>query len=149
MRRLSLWTGIITLGIALLSAGTAGLRAQSSAANPPSNTKITAEQQKQLDQLAQLEERLQKSRDALHAAINEYGWNSDQADDARETLVKNRSEYRKLRRSLVASGVSVPPPAGFGVGGPGNRSGRGMGRGQGRYQGCPRCGRCGCNCGNR
>ena len=148
MKRLSLWTGIMTLGSALLLTSAAGLGAQNPEPNPQSGAKITAEQQKQLDRLAQLEDQLQKSRDALHAAINEYGWDSDQADDAREKLVNDRAEYRKLRRALVASGVSAPPPSGWRAGGPGNGPGPRMGRGQGRHHGCPQCGHCGGDGGN-
>jgi len=143
MRRMSSWIEIMLLGVVLLWAGVMGAHARSAQPDAQTGTKITAEQQQQLDRLAQLDEQLQKSRSALHAAINDYGWDSEQADEAREKLVNDRAEYRKLRRSLVASGVSVPPPTGLGAGGPGRGPGPGMGRGQGRHHGCHHCGDCG------
>ncbi|MBZ5565115.1 MAG: hypothetical protein LAP13_22170 [Acidobacteriia bacterium] len=93
--------------------------AQSS--SPQASATVTAEQQKQLDQLKELESQLQKDRAAVHDAIGKYGWDSDQTDAAQEQLVRDRTEYRQLRRSLRQAGVAVPAPQGFGPG-----SGRGM-----------------------
>ncbi len=125
--------------------------AQSSSANPPAAPQVSAEQQNQLDQLNQLEEQLQKDRDAVHAAITQYGWDSDQTDAARERLFRDRAEYRKVRRSLRYAGVAVPPPAGVGQRafrrGPG-RNCPGCGPKYGRGQGRRHHGRmCGCRCG--
>ncbi|MGO9271105.1 MAG: hypothetical protein ACLQOO_12755 [Terriglobia bacterium] len=76
----------------------------------------TAEQQQQLGRLKQLEEQLPKDRQALHQAAAQSGWDSDQADIAQEQLFRDREEYRKLRRTLRAAGVAVPPPYGAGTG---------------------------------
>lgn len=113
---------IAALAIGLWTANM--MPAQSPTAQPAQ--KLTADQQKQLDQLHQLEEQLQKDRDAVHAAIGQYGWDSDQVDTAQEQLVRDRTEYRKLRRSLRAAGVPVSPPSGFASdsGGPRPRAGR-------------------------
>lgn len=147
MRRQYSWTKIIILGVVLVIGSAMGLPAQTAPPDPQAGAKLTPEQQSQLNRLSQLEDQLQKSRAALHATINEYGWESDQADDAREKLVNDRDEYRKLRRSLMASGVTVPPPSGFSAGGPGNPPGRGAGRWARGGHGCHHCGQCGCNCG--
>jgi len=147
MTRRYSWTKIIILGVALSFGSALSLLAQSAPPDPQAGAKLTAEQQSQLKRLAQLEEQLQKSRLALHAAINEYGWESDQADDAREKLVNDRAEYRKLRRSLVASGVTVPPPSGLGAGGPDGRPSARGGRGYGGRYGHHHHGHCGCDCG--
>jgi hypothetical protein len=140
-------TGIMVLGIVLVIGGAIGLYAQDARPSPQDSAKLTAEQKGQVERLAQLEDQLQKSREALHAAINEYGWESDQADDAREKLVNDRAEYRKLRRSLVASGMAVPPPSGLGAGGPDGRPSDRGGRGYGGRYGRHHHGHCGCDCG--
>lgn len=129
--------GGVLLGIAVVWAS-----AQSSA--PQTTSKVTADQQKQLDQLKQLDEQLQKDRDALHQAITQHGWDSDQVDAAQENLFRNREEYRKLRRSLRAAGVAVPPPSGFGpgMGGPGGGGGRGPANRPHQY--CPYMPDCPC-----
>ena len=143
------------LGTALLITGWALSSARGQSRDPQSAPKLSAEQQKQLDQLQQLERQLQKDREAVHAAITDFGWDSDQVDEAQEQLFRDREEYRKLRRSLRSAGVPVPPPAGFGRGGnapgygfnygpsPGQRYDRGY-RGHGRHHGyrhhCPCCG---------
>ena len=107
--------------------------AQSS--SPQASATVTAEQQKQLDQLKELESQLQKDRAAVHDAIGKYGWDSDQTDVAQEQLVRDRAQYRQLRRSLRQAGVAVPAPQGFGPG-----SGRGMMRGgSGRGRGMCQC----------
>ncbi len=97
--------------------------AQSSDPQAPA-PQATAEQQKQLDQLKQLEDQLVKDRTALHDAIAKYGWDSDQTDAATDQLSRDRTQYRQLRRALRQAGVAVPPPAGFGP-----QAGRGMGPG--------------------
>jgi hypothetical protein len=124
--------------------------AQTPSGNPQAAQQVTAEQQKQLDQLKQLEEQLQKDRDAVHAAITQYGWESDQTDAAQEQLFRDRAEYRKLRRSLRSAGVAVSPPVGMGQrafrGGPGGNY-RGWGAGYMRHRGRGYRGRmCGCRC---
>jgi hypothetical protein len=138
---------IIILGVALALVSVIGLPAEDAQPNPQASANLTAEQKNQLTRLTQLEEQLQKSREALHAAINEYGWESDEADMAREKLFADRSEYRKLRRSLRASGVAVPPPSGSGAGGPDDRAGQGARSWQGHHHGYHRGGPCGCDCG--
>jgi hypothetical protein len=124
-----------------------------------SQPQLGAEQQKQLDNLKQLEGELEEARAAMHAAINEYGWDSNQADEAQENLLRLRQEYRKQRRALRQAGVPVPPPGvqgrtGFRPGPDGWRgrgprgqgwSGRGPGGGYGHHHGwghhgCPCCG---------
>ncbi len=106
--------------------------------SPQTSATVTAEQQKQLDQLKALESQLQKDRTAVHDAIGRFGWDSDQTDAAQEQLVRDRSQYRQLRRSLRQAGVAVPAPQGFGQGGTrqGARSGRLMRGGRGMCQ-CP------------
>ncbi len=137
-----------TLGLAVLIAVWATPAAVGQSADPQPAPQVTAEQQKQLDQLKQLEERLRKDRDAMHAAITEYGWDSDQTDQAREQLFQDRQEYRKLRRSLRPQGVAVPPPTGLRQRGfrarPGARNWRG--RGYGWYGGPGGRGRRCCPC---
>lgn len=141
------WKLTALLGGAMLVALTVAA-AQSSSANPPAAPQVTAEQQKQLDQL---QEQLQKDRDAVHAAITQYGWDSNQTDAAREQLFRDRAEYRKVRRSLRFAGVAVAPPAGMGQRafrrGPG-RNYAGCGAGHMRQQGRRHQGRmCRCPCG--
>jgi uncharacterized protein YlxW (UPF0749 family) len=141
------WLSMIVTAVFLL----AGWQVTQLAAQPPdsqTSAVVTAEQQKQLDQLKQLETQLQKDRTTVHDSIAKYGWDSNQADAAREQLFRDRMDYRQLRRSLRQAGVAVPVPqrvwSGPGSGhrmmrgGPGKgRMGGGMWRG--RYQ-CP-CGR--------
>ena len=146
MRTRTLWMAVVSLGVALLIGQAASMLAQSVDPAPQAGAKITAEQKAQVNRLAQLEDQLQKGRVALHAAINEYGWDSDQADDAREKLVSDRAEYRNLRRSLRAAGVAVPPPSGLGAGAPGGGPGRGAGRWSGGHHGYHHHGHCGCDC---
>ena len=148
MKARTLWMVMVSLGVALLVGQPTSMLAQSADPAPQSGAKITAEQKAQVNRLAQLEDQLQKSRTALHAAINEYGWDSDQADDAREKLVSDRAEYRNLRRSLRAAGVAVPPPSGLGAGSPGSGPGRGAGRWQGRHHGGHHCAHCDCDGGS-
>lgn len=137
--KLAMPLGGVLLGIAVVWAS-----AQSPA--PQATPKVTSEQQKQLDRLNQLDEQLQKDRDALHQAVTQYGWDSDQVDTAQEKLFRDREEYRKLRRSLRAAGVAVPPASGFGPGpgapGGGGRPGRGPG-GHPQYD-CPYMPDCPC-----
>lgn len=117
----------------------------------PSAAQITPDQQKQLESLEQLETKLQEDRATLQNAITQYGWDSDQVDAAQERLSQDRIQYKKLRRSLVQAGVSVPPAAGFGQGartgqGPGMRSGCGggcWGHCHHCNDGCGDCGSCG------
>ena len=135
---------IIVLGVALALVSVISFQAEDARPNPQAGANITAEQKNQLTRLTQLEEQLQKSRAVLHAAINEYGWESDEADEAREKLFSDRSEYRKLRRSLQATGVAVPPPSGLGAGGPADRPGQGARRWSGQHHGGP----CRCDCGS-
>jgi hypothetical protein len=150
MNRRFPWKLTTLLGGAMLVALTVAA-AQSSSANPPAAPQVTAEQQKQLDQLNQLQEQLPKDRDAVHAAITQYGWDSDQTDAAQEQLFRDRAEHRKLRRSLRSAGVAVPPPAGMGQRAfrPGHgRNCPGCGPGYFRGRGCRHHGRmCGCPCG--
>jgi hypothetical protein len=136
---------VLAAGLALVSV--IGLQSEDAQPNPQTNANLTAEQKNQLTRLNQLEEQLQKSRDALHAAINQYGWESDEADVAREKLIADRTEYRNLRRLLRGSGVAVPPPSGFGAGGPDGQPGQGARRWQGPHHGYHHGGRCGCDCG--
>lgn len=137
------WKLTVILGGAILVVAWAVAGAQSPLPDPQSASPVTAEQQNQLDQLNQLAQQLQKDRDALHAAITQYGWDSDQTDAAQDHLVRDRAEYRKLRRSLRSAGVAVPPPAGMGMRGGGPGGGR-PGRGAGRMA---RGGMCNCPCG--
>ena len=138
------------LGILVL--GTAAVLASARWAAPQAGAQLTIDQQKQLDRLKQLDEQLQKDRDAVHQAITQHGWDSDQVDAAHEQLSQDRTEYRKLRRSLQQAGVAVPPPTGFGPGGMGAGKGMGPGRGMrsGRGDCCGRghhgCQECDCPC---
>jgi hypothetical protein len=72
---------------------------------------VTADQQKQLNRLQQLNEQMQRDHDAVRSAVAKYGWDSDEADAAQQRLFQDRQEYRGLRRSLQQAGVSVPPDA--------------------------------------
>jgi hypothetical protein len=98
--------GVILLGITVVS-----VSPQST--TPRASALPTAEHEKQLDRLNQLDEQLQKDRDIMHQAIIQYGWDTDQVDSAQENLFRDREEYRKLRRSLRATGVTVPSPSGL------------------------------------
>jgi len=142
MKKISYWVMAVSLAAFLVMASGAGSSASGQAGNTQPALKVTPEQQKQLDQLNQLEEQLQKDRDAMHNAITQYGWDSDQTDAAQEQLVRDRAEYRTLRRSLRFAGVPVPPPTGMGAGPGGNRatSGRMLRHGRGGSRGA------GCNC---
>ena len=82
---------------------------------------VTAEQQQQLGRLKELEEQLPKDRQAFHQAAAQSGSDSDQADVAQEQLFRDREEYRKLRRTLRAARVAVPPPYDAGTGTKGGR----------------------------
>jgi hypothetical protein len=121
----------------------------SQAAGSNDQPTLTADQQNQLDQLRQLDEQLQKDRAAVHAAIGKYGFDSDQVDTARGQLIRDRTQYRQLRRSLVATGVAVPRASGMRAGRFMARPermgmrGRGMMRGGMMRGGC----RCQCPCG--
>ncbi len=140
------------LAAALVVGGWMASRAVAQTATKAGDKQATAEQQKQLDQLQQLEGQLEKDRTAVHAAIAEHGWDSDEVDAAREQLIRDRTQYRQLRRSLVASGIAVPAPKGMGagpgpMGGPGPMAGRGQGGPRGRSMrhgaccdSCPCCG---------
>jgi len=138
MERKNLLMAIPILGLAVALAWSTAASAQDQPAAPQSGPQLSAEQQKQLDQLKQLEQQLQKDREAVHNAITQFGWDSDQVDQAQEQLMRDRLQYRKLRRSLRAQGVPVPPPQGIGPGWPGGRGwqaqGRGYGRGAGMYR---------------
>jgi uncharacterized protein YlxW (UPF0749 family) len=146
MKKSSRWITAISLAGLLIVLGGAFSLAAGQAVDNQRVPKVTPEQQKQLEQLRQLGDRLQKDRAALHEAIDQYGWDSEQTDAAQEQLQRDRMEYRGLRRSLRAAGVAVPAPAGMSAGpGPG-----GSGRMVGRMKPCGRCGRhcanCACRC---
>ena len=140
--------------VALILAGWVVTKSWAQSASSGSSANITADQQKQLDNLKQLEEQLRSDRTAVHDAIAKYGWDSDQVDEARAQLFQNRQEYRKLRRLLRQSGVAVPAAQGFGARpncpGPGGRMMGRMGRGGpgGGPGGCGRRAwrRAGCPC---
>lgn len=85
-------------------APTAKSQTPATQAKPQAN----AQQQAQLDRLKELEAQLQKDRDAVHQAIGQYGFDSNQVDAARAQLLKDRTEYRQLRRSLAAAGLAAP-----------------------------------------
>lgn len=125
MKRTHLITLAAAMGMTLLLAAWTVPKAVGQSPDPQAAPEVTAEQQKQLDQLKALEGQMQQERDAVHASINEFGWDSDQTDAAREKLFQTRSQYRSMRRSLRSQGVAVPPPAGMGQ--RGFRSGPGQG----------------------
>jgi hypothetical protein len=104
--RRGLIAGIILLGMA-------AVWASPQSAAPQAVGQSTAGQQKQLDRLNQLEERLQSDRDALQQAVNQHGWDSDEADQAQEALASDRTEYRKFRRSMRAAGMDLPSNSEF------------------------------------
>jgi len=82
---------------------------------------VASGQQQRLGRLKELAEQLSRDRQALHQAAAQSGCDSDQTDVAQEQLFRDREEYRKLRRTLVAAGVAVPPPYGAGAGTKGGR----------------------------
>lgn len=153
MKRLNSLSLMAALGTAILLAGWAIPKAAGQSPDPQAAPQVTTQQQRQLDQLKALEDQMQKDRDAVHAALTEFGWDSDQADAAQEKLFQTRSEYRRLRRSLSSQGVAAPPPAGMGRRGfrdaPGQESwdGPGFGRRGGRGGGWGHHGRGHCRCG--
>jgi hypothetical protein len=132
------------MGMALLLAAWTVPKAVGQSPDPQTAPQATAEQQSQFDQLKALGSQMQKDRDAVHAAISEFGWDSDQTDAARGKLFQTRSQYRSLRRSLRSQGVAVPPPAGSSADGRGFRSGP---RG-GNWDAPRRAGRGGCRGGH-
>ena len=146
------WVWAVAATALILFLATAFSVASGQSVGSQNTPTVAPEQQKQLDQLKQMEARLQKDRDALHQAITQHGWDSDQVDAAQEQLSQDRTEYRKLRRSLQQAGVAVPPPTGFGPGGMGAGKGMGPGRGMrgGRGDCCGRghhgCQECDCPC---
>lgn len=106
------------------------------------------------ERIRELERQQKQDRDAVHAAITEFGWDSDQADAAQEKLFQTSSKYRNMRRSLSSQGVAVPPPAGPSADGRGFRNapgreswdGPGFGRRGGRGGGGGHHGRGHCRC---
>jgi len=141
---------VLTAAIAgvLAFAGLAVAQSTEPPADPQNVPQITAEQQKQLDNLKGLEQQLQKDREAVHSAISQYSRDSDKTDAAMQQIFNTRMHYRQLRRSLRQAGVPVPPLAGAGAGwgaaGPARGQGRGYGAGRGSgYGGC----RCPCRTG--
>lgn len=148
MNRIHSYGLAATLGAVLLVTGWAAGQTAAQRADPQPTKKASAEQQKQLDRLKQLEAQLTKDREAVHAAITQHGWDSDQTDAARGQLFRDRQEYRQTRRSLRTAGVAVPPSAGMAwQAGPGRGRGYGLrGRAPWRHVGRGRCwsGWCGC-----
>jgi hypothetical protein len=123
MKRTHSITLAAAVGMALLMAAWTAPKAVGQSSDPQTAPQVAAEQQTQLDQLKAIEGQMQQERDAVHAAISEFGWDSDQTDAAREKLFQTRSQYRSLRRSLRSQGLAVPPPAGPSADGQGFRSG--------------------------
>ena len=138
MKRARSITLAAALGTVLLLAGWAVPKALGQSPDPQAAPQATADQQKQLDQFKALEDQLQTERAAVHAAITEFGWDSDQADQAMGKVYQTRSEYRSLRRSLRSQGIAVPPPSGMG------QRGFRSGPGGGNWDGPRRGGRGGC-----
>jgi len=104
---------------------------------PQAQSTVSAVQQKNLDHLRQLSEQLQKDRSAVDVAVNQYGWDSDQADAAQQRLFQDRQEYRSLRRSLQSAGVATPTDAaGTCVGCQNNCSGHCGSHGDGHHSCC-------------
>lgn len=153
------WIEILAVALVIIAATWLAAAGSAQTAEPQATEpKLTAEQRKQLDHLKQLEGQLEKARAALHAAITEYGWDSEAADEAQENLFRLRQEYRRQRRALRQAGVPVPPPGvqgrdGLGPGpqswpgggprggdwyGAGPRSGYGRHHGW-KHHGCPCC----------
>ncbi len=86
-------------------------RASAQTNAPQAKSAVSGEHQKNLDHLKQLGEQLQKDRDAVDAAVNQHGWDSDEADAAQQRLIQDRQEYRNLKRSLQSAGVDIPADA--------------------------------------
>ncbi len=144
--RSKIWmSAAIILGL-LVFAGWALPQTGSQAAGSTDQAAVTAEQQKQVAQLGQLDEQLQKDRAAVHEAIGKYGFESDQVDAAREQLIRDRSQYRQMRRSLVAAGVAVPRASGVRTSRFMARPGRMGMRGRGMMRGAMMRGGCRCQC---
>jgi hypothetical protein len=103
----------------LLSLALIALAPLMQAQTKPTDSKSTVStaQQKQLDRLQQLTDRLTKDRDAVSSAVAQYGWDSNEADAAQQRLLQDRQEYRSLRRSLQNDGVSLPTAAADSTGG--------------------------------
>ena len=123
MRHRILISSVIIAGM-IIFAGWAGPQAGGQTTDTQAAPQMTAQQQKQLDHLRQMGNQLQKDRAAVHEAIGKFGFDSNQVDAAREQLVRDRTEYRQLRRSLVAAGVAVPAASGMGFGRSVARQGR-------------------------
>ncbi len=139
----------LAIVFALAVAGWLGTNVVAQSTSTQTAAQATPEQQKQLDQLKQLDAQLQADRTSLHDAIAKYGWDSDQVDAAQDQLAKDRTDYRNLRRSLRQAGVAVPAPTGFGPGGGMGGPGRGMQAGRGGccghgHHSCPGCADCPC-----
>ena len=110
IRRKYFSPAMILAGI-LLQAGWLAVGAASQSVRTHASTQPTVDQQKQLDELRQLDGQLQKDRDALYDVVDKYGWDSDEADAAQEQLIRDRAQYRRLRGSLEAAGVTIPLPS--------------------------------------
>jgi len=111
---------IITLAPAVVLSLILGGRLTAKEQGKPA-PQLTAGQQQQVGRLHELEEQVSRDRQALRQAAVQNGWDSDQADLAQEQLFRDREAYRKLRRTLRAAGVAVPPPYGAGTGATGGR----------------------------
>jgi hypothetical protein len=88
-----------------------GLRAAQSAdplANQQNAPQITAEQQKQLNDLKGLEQQFQKDREGVHAAISQYGRNSNKTD---ARLKQGEPSAGTKGSSSVASGLQPNNPS--------------------------------------
>ncbi len=109
-KSLSHRTGLILSAILL---GMAAVWTSAQSTPPQAVGQSAAGQKEQLDRLKQLDERLQNDRIALQRAVDQYGWDSDEADRAEEALARDRTEYRRLRRSLQSAGLDVPPRSEF------------------------------------
>jgi hypothetical protein len=110
---------------------------------PQTNITISAEQQKNLEHLKQLSEQLLNDRDAVHSAVTQYGWDSDQVDAAQQRLLQDRQEYRSLRRSLQSAGVEIPANAvGPSTGGQNQCAGHCGSHGHGHHDCCGRANDC-------
>ena len=143
MRRKFLLAATLVGVLALV--GLAAAQSADPSPDPQNAPQITAEQQKQLDNLKGLEQQLQKDREAVHSAISQYSRDSDKTDAAMQQLFNTRMHYRQLRRSLRQAGVPVPPLAGAGAGWGAAGPARGQGRGYGSGRGFARRG-CQCPC---
>ena len=143
MRRKFLLAATVVSVLALV--GLAAAQSADPSPDPQNAPQVTAEQQKQLDNLKGLEQQLQKDREAVHSAISQYSRDSDKTDAAMQQLFNTRMHYRQLRRSLRQAGVPVPPLAGAGAGWGAAGPARGQGRGYGSGRGFARRG-CQCPC---